>query len=57
MNENATIAAISTAQGEGGVGVIRISGSDAVKIADRVFKTLTTAGSAVLKAIPPRSVR
>ena len=40
MNENATIAAISTAQGEGGVGVIRISGSDAVKIADRVFQNI-----------------
>lgn len=32
-----TIAAISTAQGVGGIGVIRISGSDSVKIADRIF--------------------
>lgn len=35
--ENMTIAAISTAQGQGGIGVIRISGIDAVKIADKVF--------------------
>ncbi|MBR1731886.1 MAG: tRNA uridine-5-carboxymethylaminomethyl(34) synthesis GTPase MnmE [Ruminococcus sp.] len=36
---NSTIAAISTAQGEGGIGVIRISGGDAVKIGDKVFKS------------------
>ena len=35
--ENKTIAAISTAQGQGGIGVIRISGDDAIQIADRVF--------------------
>ncbi|MCQ4021955.1 MULTISPECIES: tRNA uridine-5-carboxymethylaminomethyl(34) synthesis GTPase MnmE [unclassified Ruminococcus] len=35
---NKTIAAISTAQGAGGIGVIRISGDDAISIADRVFK-------------------
>lgn len=33
-----TIAAISTAQGEGGIGVIRISGENALEIADRIFK-------------------
>lgn len=38
MTVNPTIAAISTAQGEGGVGVIRISGADASAIADRVFQ-------------------
>ena len=32
-----TIAAISTAQGVGGIGVIRISGENATKIADKVF--------------------
>ena len=32
-----TIAAISTAHGVGGIGVIRISGEDATKIADKVF--------------------
>ena len=34
---NRTIAAISTAQGVGGIGVIRISGSEAKQIADAVF--------------------
>ena len=42
MNDNKTIAAISTAQGEGGVGVIRISGSDSAIIADRVFKNINS---------------
>ena len=32
-----TIAAISTAHGVGGIGVIRISGEKAVKIAEKVF--------------------
>ena len=32
-----TIAAISTAQGEGGIGVIRISGENALEIADKIF--------------------
>ena len=36
MNES-TIAAISTAQGAGGIGIIRISGEQAMKIADKVF--------------------
>ncbi len=35
--KNRTIAAISTPQGTGGISVIRISGADAVGIADRVF--------------------
>lgn len=42
MKDNKTIAAISTAQGEGGVGVIRISGSDSALIADRVFKNINS---------------
>lgn len=37
MNETETIAAISTPWGEGGIGVIRISGRDALKVALRVF--------------------
>lgn len=37
---NSTIAAISTAQGEGGIGVIRISGDNAIEVADRVFKNI-----------------
>ncbi len=38
MRDSQTIAAVSTAQGEGGVGVIRISGDNAITIADRVFR-------------------
>lgn len=34
------IAAICTAQGEGGIGVIRISGDNAFEIADKVFKNI-----------------
>ena len=36
-----TIAAISTPPGEGAIGVIRISGEDAVAVADRVFLPLS----------------
>ncbi|MEE0931006.1 MAG: tRNA uridine-5-carboxymethylaminomethyl(34) synthesis GTPase MnmE [Acutalibacteraceae bacterium] len=36
-----TIAAISTANGPGGIGVIRISGSESLKIADKVFKSVS----------------
>ncbi|MFN3478810.1 MAG: tRNA uridine-5-carboxymethylaminomethyl(34) synthesis GTPase MnmE [Thermodesulfovibrionales bacterium] len=32
-----TIAAISTPLGEGGIGIVRISGRDAINIADRIF--------------------
>ncbi len=35
-----TIAAISTAQGEGGIGIIRISGTEAIAVADRVFRSV-----------------
>lgn len=40
MKTNSTIAAISTAQGEGGIGVIRVSGDGAIEIADKVFKNI-----------------
>ncbi len=33
-----TIAAISTPSGQGGIGIIRISGKDAINVADQVFK-------------------
>lgn len=36
-----TVAAISTAQGEGGIGVIRISGDSAFEIADKIFKSVS----------------
>lgn len=39
MNEK-TIAAISTAQGQGGIGIIRISGNNAIEIADKVFEAV-----------------
>ncbi|MBQ8533991.1 MAG: tRNA uridine-5-carboxymethylaminomethyl(34) synthesis GTPase MnmE [Clostridia bacterium] len=39
---NDTIAAISTAQAAGGIGIIRLSGEDAPKIADKIFKAKTT---------------
>ncbi len=37
MNQNDTIAAISTPYGAGGLGVIRISGKNAIAVADKVF--------------------
>ncbi len=39
--KNSTIAAISTAQGEGGIGVIRISGDDALTVADKIFTNVS----------------
>ena len=41
MNFLDTIAAVSTPYGKGGIAVIRISGSDAIKVADKVFKPLS----------------
>ena len=38
---SSTIAAISTAQGLGGIGVIRISGDDAITVADKVFVSVS----------------
>ena len=35
-NEQNTIAAIATASGPGGVGIVRVSGNDAISIANRV---------------------
>ncbi|MCR5653353.1 MAG: tRNA uridine-5-carboxymethylaminomethyl(34) synthesis GTPase MnmE [Ruminococcus sp.] len=46
---NKTIAAISTAQGEGGIGIIRISGENAVWIADKVFKSVNDKKLAEMK--------
>ena len=34
---NDTIAAISTAQAPGGIGIVRISGENAIEIASKVF--------------------
>lgn len=46
-----TIAAISTPMGEGGIAVIRISGDQAVSIADRVFRAKTK-----LQEVPTHTV-
>ncbi len=47
VTDNRTIAAISTPPGTGGISVIRISGADAVEIADKVFsgKSLRSAAT------------
>ena len=37
-----TIAAISTATGEAGIGIVRMSGEDSVEIADKVFPSHRT---------------
>lgn len=46
-----TIAAVSTPLGEGGLAVIRISGPEAVEVADRVFRSRTS-----LKDVPSHTV-
>lgn len=38
LNKTDTIAAISTPLGEGGIGIVRLSGNKALKIADKLFK-------------------
>lgn len=38
---NKTVAAISTAQGEGGIGVIRVSGDNSINIVDKIFKSVS----------------
>lgn len=37
FNQNDTIAAIATPIGDGGIGIVRLSGKDALSIADRIF--------------------
>ena len=34
-----TIAAVATAMGSAGIGIVRISGSEAITVADRVFES------------------
>lgn len=41
MNDNQTIAAISTAMAPGGIGMVRISGPQAFSIADNVFRSIS----------------
>ena len=40
MNNNKTVAAIATPNSSGGVGIVRISGDNAIEIADKVFRAL-----------------
>lgn len=48
-----TIAAIATAPGEAGIGIVRISGDEALSIADHIF--ISNNGKSI-KEIPPRRI-
>ena len=39
MYQETTIAAIATAPGEGGIGIVRLSGAESCAIADQIFHT------------------
>ena len=41
MSDKDTIAAIATAPGEGAIGIIRLSGPDAISIGERFFRSKT----------------
>lgn len=49
MNHTDTIAAIATAAGHSGIGIVRISGEEAVAVADRVFRPGKTGRGAALR--------
>ena len=49
-----TIAAIATALSESGIGIIRISGEEAVSIADKVFRT--KGGKQILKNVESHTI-
>jgi tRNA modification GTPase len=51
--KNSTIAAISTPAGSGGIGIIKISGPDALQIGGSIFKKRKNASP---KVMPPREV-
>lgn len=53
MFDDDTIAAISTPLGEGGIGIIRLSGKDSIKIAERIFYP---AKSKKVKEIPSHTI-
>ncbi|MGD2279044.1 MAG: tRNA uridine-5-carboxymethylaminomethyl(34) synthesis GTPase MnmE [Candidatus Omnitrophota bacterium] len=53
-NKKDTIAAISTPPGEGGIGIVRLSGKDSLAIADRIF---SSPGEKKLASCPSHSVR
>ena len=50
MYKEDTIAAIATAPGAGGIGIIRISGRKAFEIADQVFSSPTGKKTAAMPA-------
>ena len=52
MYEETTIAAIATSPGEGGIGIIRISGIDACCIADKIFQARGGTKPSSTKALP-----
>ncbi len=54
MNDSRTIAAISTPRGMGGIGTVRISGPEAVKIASAVF---CCASGSSLESVPGYTAR
>jgi tRNA modification GTPase len=41
MNDQSTICAVATAPGIGGIAVIRLSGSESVLIADKIYQPLS----------------
>ena len=51
MSDNDTIAAIATAPGEGAIGIIRLSGPDAISIGERLFR-----GKNLLSNLPSRQL-
>ncbi len=50
MFQGSTVAAISTGLSDSGIGIVRISGPDAVLVGDRIFRS--PSGKAVLKSSP-----
>jgi len=54
--DTATIAAVATAAGEGGIGVIRISGDEAAVIAARVFRRGKGGGAPDLSRVPSHRI-
>ncbi len=54
MNLDDTIAAISTAIGEGGIGIVRMSGDKALNILERVFKGFKDKGVMDMKSFTMR---
>lgn len=45
-----TIAAIATAQGMGGIGVVRVSGVNAIKICNKIFRSITGVQDKIITA-------